>query len=305
MLSIMRKIKILVPFLFIITTMTAQNNFEKTALVQAKQMAMYFNGQDFKKYVDYLIPSNYGNNPDNKEKLSAMFKRAKEGDTATIQITKSVKSVITKNQIQILILNKYRNRDSYIFGISNNGGENWLFTQSMPTKLNFDAILTSIPTLDTSFSTIVDSKFGKRVNYKVGENITPFKYIDIQGKYLSSDSLKGKVIVMNFWSIYCGPCIKEMPELNELVTKMKGKDVIFIAPAFYGPKEELINEFLPKHPFTYQIVSIENDDDYNVNSFPTHIIIDKDSKIIDKFDGYSPDNLKKLELIIDTLLTKQ
>jgi len=59
---------------------------------------------------------------------------------------------------------------------------------------------------------------------------------------------------------------------------------------------------LPAHPFNYQIVSIENDDDYNVNSFPTHIIIDKNSKIIDKFDGYSPDNLKRLEQTIEKLL---
>jgi len=282
--------------------MFAQKDFEKGAIIQARQMAKSFNSQDYKKYVDYLVPLNYGNNPDFKEKFAEMLKRGRNGDTATIKIVKCVKSVIYNNQNQVLILNRYRNSDNYIFGISNDKGKNWLFTQSMPTKMNFDGILTTVPTLDTSFSTFVDSKYGKRINYETGKKVVSFKYTDIQGKILSSDSLKGKVIVMNFWSISCGPCIKEMPELNELVTRMKGKNVVFMAPAFYSPKEVLITNFLPAHPFNYQIVSIENDDDYNVNSFPTHIIIDKNSKIIDKFDGYSPDNLKRLEQTIEKLL---
>ena len=297
----MKKINILVSCLFIVGIMSAQKNFEKNALTQAKQMAKYFNTKDFTKYVDFLVPSDYGNNPANKEKLAAMWKQSCERDTSSIQIVKSVKSVIAKNQYQILILNRYRNQDWYIFGISNDKGENWVFTQKISTKLNFDAIQETMPTLDSSFSTLVDPKYGKRTNYKVGENLASFKFTDIHGNIVSSDSMKGKVVVLNFWSIYCGPCIKEIPELNELVAKMKGKDVVFIAPAFYGTKDELIQNFLPEHPFNYQIVYIDNSDDYNVNSFPTHIIIDKSSKIINKLIGTSPDNLKKLEEIIDGL----
>ena len=300
----MQKIQTLVLFLIIVASITAQNSFEKTALSQAKEMANYSNSHDFKKYIDYLVPFNYGNNPNNKEKFAEMLKRSSDGDTTTLRVVKTVKSIISKDQYQVLILCEMRNRDNYIFGISNDKGKNWLYTQTMPTKLNFSALQEIIPTISTSFSSLVDPKFGKRVNYTKGEKIAPFKFTDIQGKILSSDSLKGKVIVLNFWSIYCGPCIKEMPELNELVEKMKGKDVIFIAPAFYGSEEDLINNFLPKHPFNYKIIHIKNDDDYNVNSFPTHIVIDKDSKIIDKFDGYSPDNLKKLEQSINRLLTK-
>lgn len=298
----MRKIQTLVLLLIIAASITAQNSFEKTALSQAKEMAKSFNTKDFKKYVDFLVPSDYGNNPANKEKLAGMWKQLHEGDTSSIQIVKSVKSVITKNQYQILLSNKYRNQDNYIFGISTDKGKNWLFTQTMQTKLNFSALQTNIPTISTLFSSLVDPKFGKRVNYTKGEKIAPFKFTDIQGKIFSSDSLKGKVIVLNFWSIYCGPCIKEMPELNELVEKMKGKDVIFIAPAFYGSEEDLINNFLPKHPFNYKIIHIKNDDDYNVNSFPTHIIIDQNMNVAYKYDAYSKENTRKMEEILIGLL---
>ena len=298
----MQKIQTLVLFLIIVASITAQNSFEKTALSQAKEMANYSNSHDFKKYIDYLVPFNYGNNPNNKEKFAERLKRCSVGDTTTIRVIKTIKSIISKDQYQVLILCRERNRDNYIFGISNDKGKNWLYTQTMPTKLNFSALQTNIPTISTLFSSLVDPKFGKRVNYTKGEKIAPFKFTDIQGKIFSSDSLKGKVIVLNFWSMSCGPCITEMPELNELVAKMKGKEVVFIAPAVYSSKDDIVKYLLPKHPFSYQIVCIENDDDYNVNSFPTHIIIDQNMNVAYKYDAYSKENTRKMEEILIGLL---
>jgi len=120
---------------------------------------------------------------------------------------------------------------------------------------------------------------------------------------LSSEDLTGKIMVFNFWSVTCGPCIKEMPQLNELVEKMKGKDVVFIAPAFYSPKDYLVEKFLPKHPFAYNIVEITNPDDYNIFEFPTHIVTDKNHKIIYKDASGSPDNIKELNKVIENALS--
>jgi len=61
---------------------------------------------------------------------------------------------------------------------------------------------------------------------------------------------------------------------------MRGKDVVFIAPAVLSPKEVIINKFLPKHPFDFQIVPIDLDD-YNVYNLPTFVIIDKNSKVVE------------------------
>lgn len=131
-----------------------------------------------------------------------------------------------------------------------------------------------------------------------------FHFTDIKGNMLSSEDLTGKIMVFNFWSITCGPCIKEMPQLNELVEKMKGRDVVFIAPAFYSPKDYLIEKFLPKHPFAYNIVEITNPDDYNIFGFPTHIVTDKNQNIIYKAASGSPDNIKELNNAIEKALSK-
>lgn len=45
----------------------------------------------------------------------------------------------------------------------------------------------------------------------------PFSVTDINGNEYSLESLKGKIIVLNFWFVECKPCVQEMPELNELV----------------------------------------------------------------------------------------
>ncbi|TAF59519.1 MAG: TlpA family protein disulfide reductase [Cytophagales bacterium] len=50
-------------------------------------------------------------------------------------------------------------------------------------------------------------------------------------KEVSLSSLKGKVVVLNFWGTYCVPCIKEMPELNDLKKRFSySSDVVFLAP---------------------------------------------------------------------------
>ncbi|HZK69841.1 MAG TPA: hypothetical protein VFC36_09665, partial [Paludibacter sp.] len=161
----MRKIQTLVLLLIIAASITAQNSFEKTALSQAKEMANYSNSHDYKKYADYLVPIYFGNNSNNKERLVERLKSSRGGDTTSIKIVKCLKSTIYKDQYQVVILCKEHNQNSHIFGISNNKGKNWLFTQTMQTKLNFNIVQTMIPTISTSFSSLVDPKFGKRVNY--------------------------------------------------------------------------------------------------------------------------------------------
>ena len=291
----MKKINFLFLILLIISNSYAQEGQEKNALFNANEMAKSYNSRDYKKYVDYLAPAQYGNDPANKEKFVKMWETITAKDTSKMKIIKVLKFGIFNDQQQVLIQVKKNNRDLCVYGISDDNGKNWVFTQLAQMKGNFNGVLNLIPSLDKSFATLVDPNFGKRINYEIGKTIAPFTYNDINDNSLSSASLKGKIIILNFWSITCGPCIMEMPELNNLVEKQKEKPVVFIAPAFYSPKEYIVNKFLPQHPFNYQIVEIKNDDDYNVISFPTHVIIDQNLKIIDVIMGYSPGNIKRLE----------
>src|SRR5665213_1760806 len=59
-----------------------------------------------------------------------------------------------------------------------------------------------------------------------------FKVTDVNGKIWNSDSLRGKVVVMNFWSIYCPACFQELPELNKIPAQFSSDSVIFISVLF-------------------------------------------------------------------------
>lgn len=266
-------------------------------------MAIHHNEKDFSKYVDYLLPALYGNHPEFKERLVENLGNITVGDTSRIKIVEVLKYTVVDGQYQALLLDNFGGQEGYIFAVSDDRGTSWLFTTLLSKEIQFHQIKEMIPSIDIGFSDIVDPSYGKRVNYEIGETIAPFNYIDIYGNVLSSNSLQGKVIVLNFWFPSCPPCIKEIPELNEIVERMKGKEIVFIAPApkIYTSKEELINEFLPKHGFNYEIVLINNKD-YSITSFPTHILIDKNLKITDRISGYSPDNIKTLEKKISELL---
>lgn len=297
----MRKIFLVTAMLLFFGNLWAQNSTGESAFSKANQLITFYNNKDFLNYVNCLLPQTYGNDPANKQTFADLLSNMTKKDTNKIRITKVLKTSSINGQYQALILNQFHNQDSYIFGISDDKGKNWFFTNTYSNQVQFDQIIEAIPTIDTAFSKFLDPRFGKRITYNKGQSIASFSYIDINGNSLSSDLLKGKVIVLNFWSITCGPCIMEIPELNKLVERMKDKEVVFIAPAIYTSIEFLKNSFLLKHPFNYQIVLVDNTD-YSVTSFPTHIIIDKDLKVVDQLKGYSPENIKNLEQLINRTL---
>ncbi|MFT3908153.1 MAG: TlpA disulfide reductase family protein [Ferruginibacter sp.] len=111
-------------------------------------------------------------------------------------------------------------------------------------------------------------------NKLVGTAFPLFSWTGINGKKFSTETLKGKIIVLNFWHKSCGPCIAEMPLLNELVEKYKGKEVVFIALT-QNTVEEL-NNFLKKRNFNYSQVASEDPKKIfdPMPGWPIHIIID-------------------------------
>ena len=130
----------------------------------------------------------------------------------------------------------------------------------------------------------------------------PFSATDINGNEYSLESLKGKIIVLNFWFVKCKPCVQEMPELNELVETYKNKDVVFLG--FGTNDKSKINTFLETNKFSYAIIPNSKPivSDYMVSSYPTHIIIDKNSNIVYKTAGLSETTVKDIDNTIKSLM---
>jgi thiol-disulfide isomerase/thioredoxin len=143
-------------------------------------------------------------------------------------------------------------------------------------------------------------------NEMIGKPAKPFIVKDMYGKTHSLKSLKGKVVVLNFWFVECMPCIKEIPELNNLVKKYDGKDVVFLAIA--DSEKAKIMSFQKKYNFKY-VIAPKNAkstviEDYNISAYPTHIIIDKNSIVKFFAQGLDETTLATLTATIDILTKK-
>lgn len=290
-------------FLLIIVSCSTyqENDIKKKAFQQAQEMTELYNNREIPKYVDFLLPVYYGNDSTNKANFAGFWEMILKQDTAKVKLIEILQLTKSENQYQALYHCNFRNSKNYTIGISNDEGETWRFTTLFNETIKFDQLLENIPSLDHSFAKIIDENFGKRINYKVGEIIPTFNYTDIHGNELSSESLRGKAIVLNFWSTSCAPCIKEIPELNKLTEKYDAENVKFIAPAVLTDREMLINQFLPQKTFLYDIV-IVNADDFVISSYPTHVIINQNHEVIEIITGYSEENIQKLEKVINDIL---
>src|SRR5690554_3761241 len=246
-------------FITIIGNVFGQDDPESNALRHAEKMVDHYNAKEFDGYVDLLLLNTYGNDSSFVAELPQFFERQTRDDTTQLRIVEVLKSTAVNGQHQAVLRSHYR-REGFIIGISNDAGESWLFTTPLSKEIQFDQIIDEIPTIDPSFADILDPRYRDRIKYEVGKPIAQFDYLDIYGNKLSSSSLQGKVIVLNFWYPTCPPCLKEIPELNAIVERQKDKEVVFIAPAIYTSKDELLDSFLPKYPFDYQIVLINNQD---------------------------------------------
>lgn len=132
-----------------------------------------------------------------------------------------------------------------------------------------------------------------------------FTVKDIQGENYSLESLKDKIIVLNFWFTSCKPCLQEIPDLNKLVAKYKNnKEIVFLGFAKNNDVE--LNAFLEKTQFDYTLIPVNKSliEDYKVTAYPTSMIINQTGKIALVTESYSSTTVKNIEDKIDELLEK-
>lgn len=151
-----------------------------------------------------------------------------------------------------------------------------------------------------------------------GQTAPQFTLSAMDGTQYSIENLRGKIVVVNLWGTFCPPCIEEMPKLNSLVEKFKGKDVIFLAPA--PDDKAVLQGFLQKYTFNYQVLPNgfgvikeyaphkKSDDAQKKGGFmmilPTHLVIDQTGVVTYHEWGFRKDTTEKLSDEIEKLLVK-
>lgn len=126
----------------------------------------------------------------------------------------------------------------------------------------------------------------------------------LDGKPISTDSLKGKIIVVDFWATWCGPCIAEIPEFNELQKKFAGKGVQVMGVALASGNPAEVKPYVDRFKMKYSVVAGDDDQTYDLNiiGYPTTYLVTKDWKIYRVYMGSGRSKTKEIEKDLEKLI---
>ena len=143
---------------------------------------------------------------------------------------------------------------------------------------------------------------------KTGEEALAFSYPDKDGKTVTMASLKGKVVLVDVWATWCGPCKVEIPHLKKLEEEMKGKDVAIISLSTDAvtDKAKWLKMIKDENLGGTQLFAggpgNEFSQYYKVNTIPRFLVFDKQGKIV-TVDSPRPSN-PELKILLEKELAK-
>jgi len=117
-------------------------------------------------------------------------------------------------------------------------------------------------------------------------------------------SLKNKVVYLDFWASWCGPCRKSFPWMNKMAARYADKGLVIVAVNL-DKERDLADTFLHNIPATFT-VAFDPDghiaDEYKVQGMPSSYLISRDGKIVETHLGFRNEDELRLESIIRTTL---
>lgn len=162
----------------------------------------------------------------------------------------------------------------------------------------------------------IHSNANSRVVLDPAASAPDFVVHALDGTAISSAEYKGKIMVVDFWATWCGPCLTEIPHYNSLHADYAGRDVEMLGITLQSGSAEQVQEWIAR---PIRIGTLEFSLEYPVvmgNSeietawgpiygFPMTYLVDSNWKIRKKWMGAIPDKTDQLRVLIDQLLEER
>jgi thiol-disulfide isomerase/thioredoxin len=102
-----------------------------------------------------------------------------------------------------------------------------------------------------------------------------------EGEKFSNDSVKGKVVLLEFWTTWCGYCLDEAPFVDKISREFADKGLLVLA-VNVGESRKTVRKYLDQHPRTCKIVLMEDTNlaaMYQATVYPIYVVIDREGNV--------------------------
>lgn len=137
-----------------------------------------------------------------------------------------------------------------------------------------------------------------------GQPAPAFKAFAISGQPVSLESLRGSVVILDFWATWCPPCRESIPFLSELHRKYAKQGLQIVGMSVDEAGERHVKSFAAEKNIPYQIVmaSTKVQADYGVRALPVLFVLDKNGVVVEQMLGFSANHGRVLENLVKKYL---
>lgn len=150
-------------------------------------------------------------------------------------------------------------------------------------------------------------RVSKGVAAQIGYSAPDFELADLDGRMHRLSDYRGRVVLVNFWATWCGPCRIELPTLQAIHEDYAGRDFQLLAVAGDLEGAEVVRPYLASLGLTFPSLLDDSgkvQDLYFVNALPMSFLVDRHGVIAYKLTGFFDWNQPKFRGLVDGLLNE-
>jgi thiol-disulfide isomerase/thioredoxin len=159
--------------------------------------------------------------------------------------------------------------------INKSGNVQYLYNGDIMKSKTIIIILSSLLIISLAFNALMIYRelrwvnpdwFDSKNELQIGDMAPDFSVLLLNGETFTLSDYRGKMIVLDFWATWCGPCVEKMPTI-QILSEQYESSVIFVGMNV-GEDSDLVQDFINKTDFTY-LIGLDEQGDIFINLYPS------------------------------------